>query len=107
LIEEAIKELEEISARIDIIVAELKNQGGPAIKRIANTISNYPMEGEDGMDINSDNEREYKVSPKPCRTCKGRVTWDLFPEIKYPIHVDEKAHKIGDGSCPKYGGGGG
>ena len=44
--------------------------------------------------------KKYNVSKTRCLRCGGFVSWDDFPNPRYPIHVDQEGNRIGDGSCP-------
>jgi hypothetical protein len=41
--------------------------------------------------------------PYTCNTCHGLISWDKYPDVKHPIHVNEQGKIIGDGSCPDFG----
>jgi hypothetical protein len=41
--------------------------------------------------------------PYLCKTCGGIISWDKYPGVKHPIHVDKEGKPIGDGSCPNFG----
>ena len=47
-------------------------------------------------------ETIYTISPHPCKRCGGMVTWDKYPNPKFPLHVDAEGRIIKDGGCPKY-----
>jgi hypothetical protein len=49
-----------------------------------------------------DQKRVYKAAGTLCKKCGGIISWDDFPDNKYPVHIDEEGHIIGDGSCPEY-----
>lgn len=44
----------------------------------------------------------YTISPHPCKRCGGMVTWDKYPNPKFPVHVDAEGRIIKDGGCPNY-----
>ena len=46
--------------------------------------------------------KKYKISNKPCRTCGGLISFDDYPNTKWPIHVDKNGNIMGNGSCPKF-----
>ncbi|MFX0077235.1 MAG: hypothetical protein ACFE96_17460, partial [Candidatus Hermodarchaeota archaeon] len=47
--------------------------------------------------------KKYKISKTVCKQCGGLISWDVYPSLKWPIHVDSSGHKIGNGSCPNFG----
>lgn len=40
--------------------------------------------------------------PYQCNKCQGLISWDKYPDVKLPIHVDKDGKVIGDGKCPNY-----
>ena len=40
--------------------------------------------------------------PYTCNKCSGLISWDKYPDVKRPIHVDKDGKIIGDGSCPNF-----
>lgn len=47
-------------------------------------------------------ERKYRISKTVCLKCGGLISWDDYPNPKWPIHVDNTGRKIGDGGCPRF-----
>ena len=43
--------------------------------------------------------KKFNVSSTRCLRCGGFISWDDFPNPRYPIHVDQEGNKIGDGGC--------
>lgn len=43
-----------------------------------------------------------KGHPYQCNKCQGLISWDKYPSVNLPIHVDEDGKPIGDGSCPNF-----
>jgi len=37
-----------------------------------------------------------KISKTRCNKYGGYISWDNYPNPRWPIHVDEKGNKIGD-----------
>ncbi|MFX1236429.1 MAG: thermonuclease family protein [Promethearchaeota archaeon] len=46
--------------------------------------------------------RKHDISKTRCKSCGGLISWDNYPNQKWPIHVDENGYKIGNGSCPNF-----
>lgn len=40
--------------------------------------------------------------PNLCNKCNDLISWDKYPDVKHPIHVDKEGKAIGDGSCPNF-----
>ncbi|BDI54917.1 MAG: hypothetical protein [Thorarchaeia virus VerdaV2] len=40
--------------------------------------------------------------PRLCNKCHGFISWDKYPAVGLPIHVDKEGKAIGDGSCPDF-----
>lgn len=49
-----------------------------------------------------DAAKKYRVADKTCRYCGGKVSWDLYPHRKAPLHVDDDGFVIENGDCPNY-----
>jgi endonuclease YncB( thermonuclease family) len=47
--------------------------------------------------------RRYRISKTVCKQCGGLISWDAYPSLKWPIHVDSSGYKLGNGSCPNFG----
>ena len=41
--------------------------------------------------------KKYTISKARCDRCGGLISWDGYPNIRFPIHVDEDGNKIGEG----------
>ena len=41
--------------------------------------------------------------PYICKQCGGIISWDKYPDVKHPIHVNDQGKIQGDGSCPNFG----
>ncbi|BDI54950.1 MAG: hypothetical protein [Asgard archaea virus VerdaV3] len=41
--------------------------------------------------------------PRLCNRCHGFISWDKYPAVGLPIHVDKEGKPIGDGSCLDFG----
>ena len=46
--------------------------------------------------------KKYNITKKSCRTCGGLISFEDYPNPKWPIHVDANGYIIGDGSCPDF-----
>lgn len=46
--------------------------------------------------------KKYQISKTSCNKCGGLISWDEYPNVKYPIHVDSSGNRIGNGSCPSF-----
>ena len=44
----------------------------------------------------------YRIAKNPCSICGGLISWDNYPDPKWPVHVNEKGHVKGDGRCPVF-----
>ena len=56
--------------------------------------------------VNPDDRYSYldkAGEPHICNRCNGFISWDKYPGVKHPIHVDKEGKIIGDGSCPNFG----
>lgn len=55
--------------------------------------------------VNPDDRYNYlnkNGEPNLCNKCNGLISWDKYPGVKHPIHVDKEGKTIGDGSCPNF-----
>ena len=46
----------------------------------------------------------HRISKTTCNQCGGFISWDMRPERKTPLHVDENGHIKGTGDCPEWDG---
>jgi len=46
----------------------------------------------------------HKISGTTCNQCGGHISWDMRPERKLPLHVDENGRIVGTGDCPEWEG---
>lgn len=46
--------------------------------------------------------KKYNISNTRCNQCGGLISWDDYPAVKYPVHVNNEGFKIGDGGCWAY-----
>lgn len=46
----------------------------------------------------------HRISTTTCNQCGGLISWDMRPERKTPLHVDEEGHIRGTGDCPEWEG---
>ena len=44
----------------------------------------------------------HRISTTTCNQCGGLISWDMRPERKTPLHVDEEGHIKGTGDCPEW-----
>lgn len=44
----------------------------------------------------------HRISTTTCNQCGGLISWDMRPERKTPLHVDENGHIKGTGDCPEW-----
>jgi len=44
----------------------------------------------------------HRISKTTCNQCGGLISWDMRPERKTPLHVDEEGHIKGTGDCPEW-----
>ena len=46
----------------------------------------------------------HRISTTTCNQCGGLISWDMRPERKTPLHVDENGSIKGTGDCPEWEG---
>lgn len=44
----------------------------------------------------------FSISDTKCANCEGLISWDLYPERQFPLHVKENGTILGNGDCPKF-----
>ena len=94
--------LDELSDKLDLVIINLKVKEIVEEQKNLADFSEEPKAKSRYAKKMGERLGGWKISPKGCNKCNGKITWDNYDKADhpYPDHVDENGNLLAN--CPAY-----